>query len=144
MASSPQSAPPQYPPAASPGGAPRSESPFLTLITAGLFLYVGFVLGLTSNYGHALYDGSVLALVWIARVVGIGLLAVAGLTWIGVRWADPLSFALSVIAAVGCLAVGAIWIAFGDTQGWLVLLFGALNAGAAWSGARALGRGPVA
>ena len=47
---------------------------FMSLISAGLFLYVGFGLGLEGISDSAIYNGSVTAFVWGARIVGIGLL----------------------------------------------------------------------
>lgn len=125
-------------PVHTPHSAPRpsggGESPFMTLISAALFLFVGFAMGLTSSTGDAIFDGSVVGLVWMARIVGIGLLVVAALVWMNAPAGDLLSFVFSVIAAAGCLIVGAIWLIYGQTvSGALVLLFGLVNAGAARS-----------
>lgn len=124
------SASPTPPPAPGPAG---ETSSFFSLLSAAIFLYVGFFTGLQGISGHAVYDNSVLAFVWMARIVGIGLLVVAGLAFLGQSWAAKLDAVLAAIAAVGCLAVGAIWLAFGDMQGILILIFGLLNASAARS-----------
>ena len=104
---------------------------FLSLISAGLFLYIGFGLGLVGISGNALYDGSVAALVWGSRVVGFGILVATAMTYFRVPGAALLDFLLAVAAATGCLAIGVIWMAFSDWQGFLLLLFGLLNASAA-------------
>lgn len=116
--------------------APDGESPWLTLVSAGLFLYVGFGLGLTGVSGNPLYDGSVAALTWGARIVGIGLLVSFGLSYFRTPGAALLDLMLAGLAAGGCLVIGAIWLAFADAQGVLLLLFGLLNASAtraAWA-----------
>ena len=107
-----------------------SEPPWLTIVSALLFLYVGFWMGLTGISGDPIYDGSITALVWGARIVGIGLLVVAALSYAGLGFTVTLDLVMSAIAALGCLAVGAIWLLYGDMQGVLLLLFGFLNAGA--------------
>jgi hypothetical protein len=105
---------------------------FVTLISAALFLYVGFGLGLVGVTDNPLYDGSVAALVWGARVVGVGLLVVAVLVALKLPFADALDFFLAALASAGCLVIGAIWIAFGTTaNGFLLILFGLLNGHAA-------------
>jgi hypothetical protein len=109
------------------------SSAFFSLLSAAIFLYVGFFTGLRGISGNAIYDGSVLGFVWMARIVGIGLLIVAGLAFVGQSWAAKLDAVLAGVAALGCLAVGAIWLAFGDMQGILILIFGLLNASAARS-----------
>lgn len=128
--------PPQPPPSRpSERKAPAlvGESPLMSLVSACLFLYVGFGLGLTGISGKPLYDGSITALVWGSRVVGVGLLAVALLAFTG----SPIALALDVIlggaAAAGCLVIGLIWMFHSDTQGLLLMLFGLLNASAAAS-----------
>ena len=112
---------------------PMAESPFMSIMVALLFLYVGFGVKLIGVSGDPLHDGSVAAFVWMARVVGIGMLAVAGLTYARLPLAYPLSFAAALLATVGCLAAGAIWVAYGDRAGFLILIFGLLNASAARS-----------
>ena len=125
---------------------PGGESLLLSLVSAGLFLYVGFGLGLVGISDSALYNGSVTALVWGARVVGIGLLVTTAMTYIRVPGAVMLDLLLAGLAAAGCLTIGLIWLSNGDMQGILLLLFGLLNASAArhawarWQHARALSR----
>ncbi len=62
--------------------APTAEFPWMTIVSAGLFLYVGFGLALEGASGNAIYDGSVAAFTWGARIVGIGLLVIALLTYL--------------------------------------------------------------
>jgi hypothetical protein len=106
------------------------ESVLLSLVSAGLFLYVGFVLGLQGISESAVYNGSVAALTWGARIVGIGLLVTTALTYFRVPGAAILDLLLAALATGGCLVIGVIWIFFSDMQGVLLLLFGALNGSA--------------
>ncbi|MFQ5806924.1 MAG: hypothetical protein ACE5I3_10785 [Phycisphaerae bacterium] len=105
----------------------------MSIISALLFLYVGFGLGLVGVSGDPLYDGSVTAFVWMAKVVGIGMLTVAGLTYARLSFACPLNFVMALLATTGCLAAGAIWVAYGDGSGFLILIFALLNGSAARS-----------
>jgi len=107
------------------------ESVMLTLISAALFLYVGFGVSLVGVSQSAFYNNSVTAFTWGARVVGIALLVVAGLSFTGMAFAVVVDAIVAVVAALGCLIIGGIWVAYGVTSGWLVLLFGLLNASAA-------------
>jgi hypothetical protein len=114
----------------------------MEVVSAGLFLYVGFGLGLVGISGDALYDGSVTALVWGSRVVGIGILAVIVLTYARVPGVGILDLVLSSVAAAGCLLIGLIWLVNSDLQGILLVLFGVVNASAArgaWSRWRGAG-----
>jgi hypothetical protein len=103
---------------------------FMSLISAGLFLYVGFGLGLVGISGNWPYDTSVAALTWGARVVGFGILLVAALSYFRVPGALTLDFLSALLATALCAAVGAIWLAYADWEGVLLLLFAALNASA--------------
>jgi hypothetical protein len=96
----------------------------LPLVSAGLFLYVGFGLG---------WHGSVAALVWGARCVGIGILLVLAMSYLRVPGAATLDLVLSTVAAAGCLVIGVIWMVARDNDGFLLLLFGLLNGSAARS-----------
>lgn len=116
-----------------PQPAERGGELLLTVVSAALFLYVGFGLGLVGISGDPVYDGSITAFTWGARIVGVGLLLVAALAYFHVPGALLLDFALAALAAAGCLIVRAIWIAFGDLEGVLIVLFGLLNASAARS-----------
>ncbi len=118
----------QYARRAPPAGPGREL--FMSLISAGLFLYVGFGMGLEGISKSALYNGSVATLVWGARVVGIGLLVTAALAYFRVPGMDPLDFALAALATVLCVGVGLVWLVFGDMEGLLLLLFGLLNGSA--------------
>ena len=113
-----------------------ADSPFMSIISALLFLYVGFGMGLVGISGERLYDGSVTAFVWMARIVGIGMLVVAGLTYTRLPFTHVLNFILALLATIGCLATGVIWIAYGDSSGYLLLVFGLVNGSAARSGWR--------
>lgn len=107
------------------------ESPVAVLIAAAIFLYFGFVVALTGASDHAVYNWSVTGFTWMARIVGIGLLLTAAM----IMWRMPgvatVNLIVSVIAAAGCLLCGAIWMAYGDMEGVLLLAFGLLNGNAA-------------
>ena len=107
------------------------ESVLLSLVSAGLFLYVGFGMGLVGISGDAIYDGSVAGLTWGSRVVGFGILVTTAMAYLRVPGVRLLDFLLAALATVGCLAIGAIWLVFNDMQGVLLVLFGVLNASAA-------------
>ena len=113
--------------------APGGESILMTLVSAGLFLWVGFGLGLAGVSDSALYNTSVAAFTWGARAVGVGLLLVAALTFFRVPFVLVIDLIVSFIAAGGCLIVGVIWILHDDRSGFLLLLFGVFNFGAARS-----------
>ncbi len=114
-------------------GSPAPGDMLMGLVSAGLFLYVGFALGLSGASGNWLYDGSVTAFTWGSRMVGIGLLVTTALEYFRLPGGALLDLVLSLLAAAGCLVIGAIWLGFGGTDGLLVLLFGLLNGSAARS-----------
>ncbi len=147
-ASTPEAPPPEARPVDVEYGQARAslggggESVMLTLISAALFLYVGFGMSLVGVSQHAVYNNSVAAFTWGARVIGIALLVVAGLSFTGMAFALILDAIVAVIAALGCLIIGGIWVAYGDASGWLILLFGVLNASAARGAVARLMRRP--
>ncbi|MGD8451041.1 MAG: hypothetical protein PVJ57_04415 [Phycisphaerae bacterium] len=110
---------------------PAAEGLFETLISAGLLLYMGFYVGLEGCSDSAFYNGSVAAFTYGAQGVGIGLLIVAGLLWARLPVALLLDMIVGVVAAAGCLVIGAIWLLFNDMTGVLLVLFGAWNSVAA-------------
>jgi hypothetical protein len=114
-----------------PGAVVTGESPLMTLVSAALFLYVGFGYAPVGITGNAIYDGSCTVVTWMGRIVGSGLLAVAGMALARFPGATYVDLGLSGIAAAGCLVAGLIWMAFGDMNGILLLLFGILNGSAA-------------
>ncbi len=109
---------------------PVVESPFMSIISALLFLYVGFWLKPVGMMEEQFYNDSVTAFVWMARIVGIGLLVVAALTYARQPFVYPLNFIMALLATIGCLATGVIWIAYGDGSGYLIVIFGLVNASA--------------
>lgn len=111
-----------------PGGAPLDAAMF-TLISAAVFLYFGFFRTYSPTADAELvYALSIYTFNWMAKIVGIGLLVVAGLTLARVAFAEWINFGASVLAAIGCLAVGGVWMAYKDGDGLMILLFGMLNA----------------
>lgn len=117
------------------GAVTGAEFQFGTVISALLFLYFGFWNPFLVDASESLSQQySVIAFNWMARIVGIGLLAVAGLSYLRLPFAAALDFFLAVLAAAGCLAAGAIWIFNGySSTGFIVLVFGLWNASAARS-----------
>ena len=51
----------------------------------------------------------------------------------GMAFARPLNFVVALIATVGCLGAGLIWIFHQYSDGWLYILFGLLNGSSARS-----------
>jgi hypothetical protein len=110
------------------------ESPFWTIIAALIFLYLGFFAPFVAwEDDPAIQKLAVQAFNWMARIVGIGLLVAAALAYGQIAFAHPLNFLLALIAAIGCLGAGAIWMANGYNTGFLILILGVLNGSAARS-----------
>lgn len=109
-------------------GSDRTSDALFTLISAGLFLYVGFGLGLTGVSDEPLYNHSVTALVWGARIIGLALLAMALAVFSGVRVPAAVDCLVGLAATALCLGIGAIWIFHDDRDGYLLSLFGLVNA----------------
>ncbi len=116
---------------------PRANTPaeggrdlFLSVISAALFLYVGFVLAPAGISGNVLYDGSCSVLTWGARAIGIGILITAAMALLHVTGTALFDFVLAALATVLCAAVGLVWLANNDMEGVLLLLFAALNGSA--------------
>ncbi len=99
-----------------------------TLVSAGLFLYVGFGLGLTTGNPEPLVNQAVLALTWGSRIIGFGLLAMALATFAGSAIPALVDFLVSFAASALCLSVGAIFAYHEYQQGYLIGLFGLMNA----------------
>lgn len=106
------------------------ETPLSLLISGLIFLYVGFGMNMRGVSGNALYDGSVSTFTWMSKLLGILFVAAWGLSLMKVPVALGVDL-LSLLAAVGCLVIGGMWLYFGDSQGILLLIFGLINASAA-------------
>lgn len=136
--------PPAAPRESASGATYGDDSPLMTLVSAAIFLYVGFWMGLTPLSDAPLaYKFSVWGFTWMGRIAGIALLVVAGLGFARVgggalAWLDA---AVSVLACAGCLLCGAVWLAYGDMQGVLLVALGLLNGSAARHGLARLRRG---
>lgn len=116
-------------------------NPFMTIISACLFLYVGFFMSWGPPPEHPIFDASVPVWIWGTRSIGIGLLAVAALAYLRVPFVIILDAVISIAAALICLAVGAIWLYFGYHQeGFLIFIFGLFNSRAAIHAAKQLAR----
>jgi hypothetical protein len=106
---------------------PSGESAFMSILAAALFLYVGF--GLSPVYiGNAIRDGAIAAFFWMARIVGVGLVAVAALAFVNRTLSSLLNLVMGAIATVGCTGAGVILLAYGEVwNAVLLILFGAVN-----------------
>ncbi len=127
----PPSIPPNTPHEASRPGVPSGglDTDLATVVFALVFLYYGFGSGLVGTSSSAFYNGSVAAFVWMARAVGVGMLAeLAARRMAGAAIADRLDLVVGVVAAGGCVIIGGIWIAYADWSGLLLLAFGVYNA----------------
>lgn len=111
-----------------PPGSDCTNDALFTLISAGLFLYVGFGLGLRGVSDDSLYNQSVTVLVWGARGIGLALLATALASFGGVRTPAAVDLLIGLAATTLCLVIGAFWIYHDDRDGYLVSLFGLANA----------------
>ncbi len=137
---------PQPPPDAQQRSVPPEPPIFTALISAGLFLYVGFGLGLVGVTGDAIYDGSVTVLVWGARCIGFAILLGLLMSLLKLPGATLVDLFSSLVATLLCLGVGVIWIYFSDTDGFLLFIFALVNASAAhstwkvWQYSRAVGQ----
>lgn len=110
------------------------ESPFMTVVSACLFIWVGFFMSWGPPSEHPVFDASVPVWVWGTRSIGIGLLVVAALAYLRVPFVVVLDAIVSVAAALVCLGVGAIWLYFGyRTEGFMIFIFGLFNSRAAWA-----------
>lgn len=123
----------EAPPSDRRSAAMLDESPLMTLVSAGLFLWVGFFLGLEPfSDAPPLYKISVWGFTWMGRIVGLALLVVAAKSFMRIGlvsvWLEAIA---SIAACAGCLFCGAVWLIYSDTQGVLLLLFGLLNGSAA-------------
>lgn len=118
----------------------------VSLISAGLFLYVGFGLSMVGVSQNPLYDGSVALFTWGARIIGIAILVGAGLSVARLPVASLIDLLIAAAATGLCAVVGVIWLLFSDMQGLLILLFALLNGRAAqnaWVRWNATRGGPV-
>ncbi len=106
---------------------------FGTIISAALFLWVGFFMGWDPPSEHPVFDASVPVWVWGTRSIGIGLLLVAAMASMRIGLVVYLDALISIAAAAICLGVGAIWLYFGyQYEGFLILIFGLFNSRAAY------------
>ncbi|MBL8878371.1 MAG: hypothetical protein JNG88_04555 [Phycisphaerales bacterium] len=128
-----------------PSPSPRQEpSPstggtdaLLSFLSAAAFAYFGFFVGMRGVSDSALYNASVNGFTLMAKGLAIGLFIVAALNLSGARAGLLLDAVLSGIAALASGAIGIIWLAFGDTQGVLLLIIAGVCATAATSSIRA-------
>lgn len=116
-------------------------SPFMTIVSACLFLWVGFFMAWGPPSEHPVFDASVPVWIWGTRSIGIGLLAVAALAYLRMPFVIILDAIVSIAAALLCLGVGGIWLYFGyHYEGFLIFMFGLFNSRAAIHAAKQLAR----
>lgn len=113
----------------------------ITFVSAGIFLYFGFS-GRVGISDSPVYNQAVTAFVWCARLIGAGLAVVGLMLLLRVPGAGLLDLVLAAAATAACFIIGVIWLVFGrgDINGFLLLIFGLLNASgtrAAWAEWRA-------
>ena len=113
----------------------RFEGVLGALISGGVFLYLGFGYwtGRTVPGAPELYAAAVYGFVMFARVVGCAMIGVSLLAAVGLRSAVLLDAVLTGIGAIGAGSCGAVWLAYGDGDGWILLLVALLNGWAAMS-----------
>lgn len=117
--------------ATSPFSRSMSEIAFSAFIGAALMLYVGFGMNLSGVSDSAFYNGSVAAFTWTMKIGGIAMGAVALLLWAGLRPALLVDAVLAAAIGAVLMGTGLVWMANGDMQGILNLVFGVLFLGAA-------------
>jgi hypothetical protein len=108
----------------------------MTFVSAGIFLYFGYS-GSVGISDSSVYNQSVTAFVWSARIIGFGLAVVGLMLLLRVPGTALLDLVLAAAATAVCFIIGGIWLVFGggDMNGFLLLVFGLLNASgtrAAW------------
>ncbi len=117
------------------------QTAFSALLGAAMMLFVGFVFGLKGVGDSATYNTSVDAFTWTLKVGGIVMLVAAGLCWSGWRgslWVDAV---LAGTIGLVLLGIAMVWMGYGDYQGFLVLIFGAMfmhSALGSWRGHQSL------
>jgi hypothetical protein len=120
----------------------------VTFVSAGIFLYFGFP-GSVGISDSAVYNHAVTAFVWSARIIGVGLAVVGLMLLLRLPGTALLDLGLAAVATAVCFVIGGIWIVYGggDANGFLLLIFGLVNASAtraAWMEWRARHRAPAA
>lgn len=106
---------------------------FMSLLSAAAFAYFGFMVGLRGISDSRVYNLSVDAFTLMSKGLAIGLFLVSLANFSGYRPGFLLDAVLSVVAALASFAIGAIWLAFGDQQGILLIILGGICSSAAWS-----------
>jgi hypothetical protein len=115
-----------------PAGGAEPRAAIYAFASAALFLYYGFMLAPKGVSDSQVYNISVLAFVWTARIIGVGMLLVGLMSLARVRSAAMIELVLAWLATIACLGAGAIWVAHGDVAtGILPLVFGIVNGMAA-------------
>ncbi len=98
------------------------------LISAAIALFVGFGLRISGDGSGSLFDWSNTIFTRGAQAVGIILLVLVALKFVGIRQAVWAEFAVAVIVTAGCLVIGVIWIMHSALLGYLVAIVGLIEA----------------
>ncbi|MBK8913166.1 MAG: hypothetical protein IPM64_00960 [Phycisphaerales bacterium] len=116
----------------------RLEPVFGALISGAVFLYLGFGFwnGRTATGAPGLYAAAVFGFVMFARIIGCAMVGVSLIAAVGLRSAVLLDAVLAGVGAIGAGLCGAVWLAYGDGDGWILLLVALLNGWAAASAGR--------
>jgi hypothetical protein len=109
-----------------------SEIAFSAAIGAGLMLFVGFFFNLKGIGNSDFYDLSVDGFTWMMKIGGALMAVVAALLWAGLRPALLVDAILTLALGLLMLIIGAVWMAFRDYQGILLLIFGAIYLRSGW------------
>lgn len=106
---------------------------FLATICGLIFLYTAWIHRADVAIGtpSAAYAASLPIFPWLAGACGAGLLTAAGLGAIRSRAAIVVEFAAALLATLTALVIGLIWMLEGDSEGFLLLIFAAINGHAA-------------
>lgn len=105
-----------------------------SLFTAVLMLVVGYFVyrDLEAIGGTATYASAVSLFPRVLQAGGVALLVTAGLCWVGWRTALWLQAGVSGLVALVLGIIGIVWVANGDLQGLVVLLFAGAVGYSAW------------
>ncbi len=117
------------------------------LVAACLMLFFGFGWNLTGISGDRAYDLSVAVFGWTLRIGGLAMLVSATLCGAGLRWSLAADAVFSGLIALLLGLTGLAWLAFGNWQGLLSVVFGVLFVNAArqsWAGHREIAAGKPA
>lgn len=109
------------------------DSPFMTLLVAAFFLWLGFYryVDVVSEVDNSWHQRSIDAAMWTFRGFGIALLLLALLGFARIHARVYLRLLIEALGAIAFIAIGATWLVFSDMNGILALIVGLFEANAA-------------